>query len=60
MCHGYASTVDRYVPVVAEVEKRIVKHSRKLRAMLAHGTQPPILSDGDVGTLAHVHLKTQP
>jgi hypothetical protein len=29
MCHGYVSTVDQYVPVVAEMEKRIVKHSRK-------------------------------
>jgi hypothetical protein len=60
MCHGYASTVDRYVPVVAEVEKHVVKHSWKPRAMLAYGTQAQILSDGDVGILAHVHLKTQP
>jgi hypothetical protein len=25
--------------------------------MLAYGTQPPILSDGDVGVVVHVHLK---
>jgi hypothetical protein len=25
--------------------------------MLAHGTQPPILSDGDVGVVNYVHLK---
>jgi hypothetical protein len=25
--------------------------------MLACGTRPPILSDGDMGVVAHVHLK---
>jgi hypothetical protein len=30
------------------------------QAMLAHGTPPPILSDGDMGVVVHVHLKTQP
>jgi hypothetical protein len=52
--------VNQYVPIVAKVEKRVIKHSQKPWAMLAHVTQPPILSDGDVGILAHVHLKTQP
>jgi hypothetical protein len=37
--------------------------SKKLRSkgvrQNTSGTQPPILSDGDVGILAHVHLKTQ-
>jgi hypothetical protein len=28
--------------------------------MLAGGTQPSNLSDGDAGVIAHVHLKTQP
>jgi hypothetical protein len=27
------------------------------RAMLAHGTQPLIVSDGDVEVITHVHLK---
>jgi hypothetical protein len=52
--------VDWYIPIVSKVEKYVVKHSRKPRVMLARGTQPPILSDGDMGILAHVHLKTQP
>jgi hypothetical protein len=59
MYHEHASTVHWYIPVVAELEKRVVKHSRKPRAMLAHGTQTLILSDGDVRILAHVHLKMQ-
>jgi hypothetical protein len=60
MCHGHVSTVDRYIPVVSDVEKRVLKHLQKPRVMLAHGTQPPILSNGDMGILAHVSLKTQP
>jgi hypothetical protein len=52
--------VDWYIPIVAEAEKSIVKHSQEPRAMLAHGTQPPILSDGDMGVVSHVHLKAQP
>jgi hypothetical protein len=60
MRHGHVSMVDRYIPVVSEVEKRFVKHSWEPRAMLAHGTQPPILSDGDMGVVVHVHLKAQP
>jgi hypothetical protein len=59
MRHGHARMVDQYIPVVAEVEKCIVEHLRKLRAMLTPGTQPPILSDGDVGVVVHVHLKAQ-
>jgi hypothetical protein len=27
--------------------------------LLAHGTQPSILSDGDMGVVTHVHLKVQ-
>jgi hypothetical protein len=26
--------------------------------MLTHGAKAPILSDGDVGVVVHVHLKT--
>jgi hypothetical protein len=60
MRHVHASTVDRYIPIVSKVEKRIIKHLREPRAMLAHGTWPPIHNDGDVGVVVHVHLKAQP
>jgi hypothetical protein len=60
MCHGHASKVHWYIPNVAEVEKCVIKHSRKPWEMLARRTQSPILSDGDVEIHAHVHLKTQP
>jgi hypothetical protein len=60
MGHRHATTVDRNVPVVAEVEECVVQHTRKPRAMLACGAKAPILSDGDVGAVVHVHLKTQP
>jgi hypothetical protein len=52
--------VDWYIPIVAEAEKCVVKHSWEPRVMLAHGTEPPILSDGDMGVVAHIHLKAQP
>jgi hypothetical protein len=58
--HGHAGMVDWYIPIVAEAEKCVVKHSWEPRVMLAHGTEPPILSDGDMGVVAHVHLKAQP
>jgi hypothetical protein len=57
--HRHATTVDRSVPVVAELEECIVQHSREHRAMLARGAKAPILSDGDVEVVVHVHLKTQ-
>jgi hypothetical protein len=60
MGHRHAAVVDRSVPVVAELAECIVQHSRKARAMLAHGAKAPILSDGDVGVVVHVHLETQP
>jgi hypothetical protein len=44
MGHRHMTTVDRSIPVVAE---------------LACGAKAPILSDGDVGVVVHVHLKTQ-
>jgi hypothetical protein len=60
MGHRHVTAVDRSVPVVAELEECVVQHSREPRAMLACGAKAPILSDGDVGVVAHVHLKTQP
>jgi hypothetical protein len=60
MGHRHAAAVDRSIPVVAELAECIVHHSRKTRAMLARGAKAPIRSDGDVGVVVHVHLKTQP
>jgi hypothetical protein len=60
MGHRHMTAVDRNVPVVAELEEYVVQHSWELRVMLAHGTMAPILSDGYVGVVFYVHLKTQP
>jgi hypothetical protein len=59
MGHRHVTAVDRNVPVVAELTECVVQHSRKPRAMLAHGAKAPILGNGDVGVVVHVHLKTQ-
>jgi hypothetical protein len=60
MGHRHAAAVDRSVPVVTELAECVVQHSRKTRVMLARGAKAPIRSDGDVGVVIHVHLKTQP
>jgi hypothetical protein len=60
MGHRHATAVDRSVPVVVELAECVVQHSWEPRVMLAHGAKAPILSDGDVGVVFHVHLKTQP
>jgi hypothetical protein len=60
MGHRHAAAVDRSVPVVAELAECVVQHSRKTRVMLARGAKTPIRSDGDVGVVVYVHLKTQP
>jgi hypothetical protein len=60
MGHRHAAAVDRSVPVVAELAECVIQHSRKPRAMLARRAKAPILSDGDVGVVFHVYLKTQP
>jgi hypothetical protein len=59
MGHRHATVVDRSVPVVAELVECIVQHSLESRVMLARGARAPILSDGDMGVVVHVHLKTQ-
>jgi hypothetical protein len=58
--HRQAAVVDRDFPDVAEMEECVVKHPREPRAMLAHGTKFPVLSEEEVGVVIHVHLKTQP
>jgi hypothetical protein len=60
MGHRHAAAVDRSVPVVAELAECVVQHSRKTQAMLARGAKAPIRSDGYVGVVVLVHLKTQP
>jgi hypothetical protein len=60
MGHRHVTTVDRNVPVIAEVEECVVQHAWKPRTMLARGAKAPILSDSDVGVVVHIHLKTQP
>jgi hypothetical protein len=60
MGHRHAAAIDRSVSVVAELAECVLQHSRKTRAMLARGAKVPIRSDGDVGVVVHVHLKTQP
>jgi hypothetical protein len=60
MGHRHATAVDRTTPVVAELAECVVQHSREPRVMLGHGAKAPILSDGDVGVVVHVHLRTQP
>jgi hypothetical protein len=64
-CHPRLHQVEGYhhvdlAPVLAELVECVVQHSRKPRAMMARGAKAPILGDGDVGVVVHVHLKTQP
>jgi hypothetical protein len=60
MGHRHATAIDRSVSVVAELAECVVQHSWEPRAVLARGAKAPILSDGDVGIVVNVHLKTQP
>jgi hypothetical protein len=60
MGHRHPTAVDKNIPIVAKLEECVVQHSREPRAMLARGAKAPILIDGDVGVLVHVHLKKQP
>jgi hypothetical protein len=60
MGHRHATAVDSNILVVAELAECVVQHSREPRVMLARIAKAPILSDGDVGVVVHVHLKTQP
>jgi hypothetical protein len=60
MGHRHATAVDRSVPIVAELAECVIQYSQEPRVMLAHGAKAPILSDGDMGVVVHVHLKTQP
>jgi hypothetical protein len=60
MGHRHVTAVDRSVPVVAELVECVVQYSWEPQAMLARQAKAPILSDGDMGVVVHVHLKTQP
>jgi hypothetical protein len=59
MGHRHVTAVDRNVPVVAELEECVVQHSQKPWAVLARGAKAPILGDGYMGVVVHVHQKTQ-
>jgi hypothetical protein len=58
--HRHATMVDRNFPVIAETEEYVVEDSQKPRAMLACGTEFPVLSEEEVGVIIHVHMKSQP
>jgi hypothetical protein len=60
MGHRHATTVDRNVPVIALLAECIVQYSWEPQVVLARGAKAPILGDGYVGVVVHVHLKTQP
>jgi hypothetical protein len=60
MGHRHTTAVDWSVPVVAELAECVIQHSRKPRAMLARGAKAPVLSNGDMGVVLHVHLKIKP
>jgi hypothetical protein len=60
MGHRHAAAIDMSVPVVADLVECVVQHSWKPRVMLARGAKAPIRSDGDMGVVVHVLLKTQP
>jgi hypothetical protein len=51
MGHRQPATVDRSIPVIAKMEECIIWHSREPRAVLAHGTQSPILDEVEVGVI---------
>jgi hypothetical protein len=58
--HRQAAAVVRDIPVVAETEECVVKHSQETQVMLAYGKKSPILGEEEVGVVVQVHLKTQP
>jgi hypothetical protein len=49
--------VDRSVPVVAKMDKCVVLHPQEPWAILACGTQSPILRKVEVGVIIQLHLK---
>jgi hypothetical protein len=52
-----SAMVDRSIPVVAKMDECIISHSQEPRAMLARGTQPPVLGEVKVGVIVQLHLK---
>jgi hypothetical protein len=57
---GQTAAVERVVPIVAKMMECVIQHSWKPRAVLYHGSRSPVLSEGEVVVVVHVHLKTQP
>jgi hypothetical protein len=54
---GQSIMVDRSVPVITKADEWVIHHSREPRAMQAHGTQSPILSEVKVRVIVWLHLK---
>jgi hypothetical protein len=54
---GQSAMVDWSIPVVAQTDECIVYHSREPQAMLACGTQFPIVGEVEVGVIVQLHLK---
>jgi hypothetical protein len=57
MGRAESATVDWSIPIVAKTDECVVKHSREPRAMLASGTQSPVLGEVEVGVIVQLHLK---
>jgi hypothetical protein len=49
--------VDQSVPIVAKTDACVVKHSQESQAMLACGTQSPVLGEVKDGVIVQLHLK---
>jgi hypothetical protein len=51
-----AAAVEGNGPIVGEADECISKDSWEPRAVLSHGTKTPVLAEGAVGVVIHVHL----
>jgi hypothetical protein len=57
MDRGQSAMVDWSVPVIAKMDDCVVYHSQEPQAMLACGTQPPIIGEVEVGVIVQLHVK---
>jgi hypothetical protein len=55
--HGQSAIVDRRNLVIAKIEECVVQHAQEPWAMLARGTQSPVLGEIEVGVIVQLHLK---
>jgi hypothetical protein len=54
---GQSAMVDWSIPVVAKMDKCVVQHSQEPWAVLARGTQYPVLGEVEVGVIVQLHLQ---